>query len=97
MPSYHHCNHQFLLVSAHRAMGTDGTSERHEVRLCRVCGLFQVYGNQRGQHFDVSFTLPTDELVYAAGQYARYLQEREDTARLTPRSVWPGEASDGTR
>lgn len=90
MPSYHDCKHEFLFISASRAVGTDNNNHRHEVRLCRLCGLFDVYGDQNGTHFDVSFTLPTDDLVWAAGQYARYLQAA-DEARKSERTRWPGE------
>jgi hypothetical protein len=71
------CNHQNLLVMSSRAMGTDDNSHRYEVRLCRVCGHFSVWGEQNGEHFDFGFELVRDEYIEAAGRYIEYLNLAE--------------------
>lgn len=67
--------HRWLFVMSSRVMGTDDNNHRYEVRLCRDCGKFECYGDKNGQRFDFSFELPTDELVEAAGQYAKLLEQ----------------------
>lgn len=74
---YENDKHHWLFVMSSRAVGTDENNHRYEVRLCRDCGKFEVYGDVNFQHFDIGFELPTDELVEAAGQYAKMLRESE--------------------
>lgn len=89
--SYIECKHtNTRFIQSGDRISTDGEHGRHRVTLCADCGLFSVYGDQNGVHFTVTFTLPTGELVEAAGQYVKHLAEAE-RAQLTARSVWPGE------
>lgn len=74
------CDHRNLLVMSSRAIGTDNNNHRYEVRLCRVCGHFSVWGEQNGEHFDFGFELVRDEYIEAAGKYIEYLN-RDDKAR----------------
>jgi predicted RNA-binding Zn-ribbon protein involved in translation (DUF1610 family) len=55
---------------------------RHTVFLCPACGTFRVAGRVTGEReevsFKVEFTLPTEELAEAAGQYSRLLRQEEE-------------------
>lgn len=69
------CKHRHtLMVQSHRYTGTDGNNGRDRVEVCQDCGTFFVYGDKNGVRFSVRFTLPTAELVKAAGQNARLLE-----------------------
>ena len=76
--------HHYLFIRASRATGTDNNSHRYEVRLCQDCGQFEVFGDVNFQQFDISFELVTQELVTAAGQYLRLLQEADRLKELPP-------------
>lgn len=65
--------HGWLFITSHNAVGTDGTHERWQARVCARCGRFEVFGMVQGEAFDISFTLPTQELVKAAGKYLERL------------------------
>lgn len=68
------CEHGWLFVTSHQAVGTDGSHERWQVRVCARCGLFEVFGKIQAHWFDISFNLPTDELVKAAGKYVEKIK-----------------------
>lgn len=51
--------------------------QRYHVSVCRDCGQFEVFTEKNGQHLSLRFELPTDELVEAAGQFARLLAAEE--------------------
>lgn len=75
------CKHDHtLFVQSHRS---SPPSQRHSVYVCADCGEFHVSGMNDGAHFRVHFTLPTDELAKAAGQYVKFLSASE-AARSVP-------------
>lgn len=51
--------------------------DRHCVRLCPKCGQFEVAAHKGSEYIEVRFTLPTQELVNAAGRYLAYLNTEE--------------------
>jgi hypothetical protein len=53
---------------------------RYCITLCPRCGQFHVYGEKDGVHYEVKFTLCTDELLEAAGQYVRFLEAQKHGA-----------------
>lgn len=73
---YEDDKHQWLFIASSSVVSTE-EHYRYRAEVCAGCGKFVVFGHKNGQHFKFSFDLPTDELVQAAGQYARYLQEAE--------------------
>ncbi len=75
------CQHKnTIFIQGSNYTGVDCDHSRHTVSVCADCGQFSVWGDKNGVHFNVTFTLPTDELVQAAGQYARYLAKEESYA-----------------
>lgn len=54
--------------------GNDGHG-RYNVSICPDCGQFHIWGDQNGEHYEIRFELPSDDLVQAAGKYAAFLSE----------------------
>ena len=69
-----------LLIQSHRS---SSPPERHLVTVCPRCGQFTVAGSKEGVYFRVTFDLPTENLVEAAGRYLEYLEAEttEEDAR----------------
>jgi hypothetical protein len=90
------CKHEHTLF----IQSSDGGPPmiREHVSLCRDCGQFRVSAQREGVTIVTTFTLPTWELVRAAGQYARLLETEEtplDHERLAEDFVfrWIGAGS----
>lgn len=73
------CEHKHaLFVQAGNVVSTE-THSREQVELCPDCGKFLIYGHKDGVYFRITFTLPTPELVEAAGQFVKFLNREQAT------------------
>jgi hypothetical protein len=76
------CDHRRSLFVQSSSGAGPGLSAREHVSVCPDCGRFAVSATRNGESIRVAFELPTDELVRAAGQYARHLRgETGDTCQ----------------
>ena len=67
--------HRWLFIKSSRATGTNNQNHRYEINVCSDCGRFRIHGWFNNQFVDVGFELSTNDLIEAAGQYIKKLEE----------------------
>lgn len=67
------CQH---LTNLHIQSGseTGDNYSRYNIRVCQICGEFQVFTFKNGQFFNLSFALVTEEQLAAAARYRMRLE-----------------------
>jgi hypothetical protein len=72
MPSS--CAHRDRLFLCGGSGCGDGACGSYSVRVCCGCGEFQVFKQENGMSMSVEFTICTEEILAAAGQWVRLLR-----------------------
>lgn len=69
------CKHHITIgIAGGRHISTEEHSI-YNVWLCKKCGQFNIFIFKNGQYETVTFELATPEMLEAAGQYMKWLEE----------------------